>query len=460
MSKRRRRLASILTLAVVALPGVADAAPATLRWTPCHAEVGPRFECAVAQVPLDYDRPRGRDDLARAHPPAGHRSAAPDRLAVPEPGRPGRVGRRLRPRRRAVPLHARGPGALRPRRLRPARHHPQHAAALLRQRRRSGRRSRRSAFPITRAQEQQQIAFDRALDRACRERGGPIRDHMSTANVARDMDVLRELVGDAKLSTPASPTAPTSASRTRTCSPAACARSWSTACSTRSRGRPAATPPRACSSRSRPACAATRARRRRCRSSSACATPAGRAARSRAAPRRASPRSPARSLREPVEVTYDDGTTETIDYTLLIAITLGAMYDSPIWPDFAGFLAFVEAAGATSRIAGTIPRPDVERRPRYGIEENYLNFPEGFPGVACSDSINPRSLRSPGRSTARSPTRSSATSAGSGPGPRASAPSGRATTRTATSARGTASPRTRCWWSATASTPPRATRAR
>ena len=37
------------------------------------------------------------------------------------------------------------------------------------------------------------------LDRACRERGGPIRDHMSTANVARDLDVLRELVGDDKL---------------------------------------------------------------------------------------------------------------------------------------------------------------------------------------------------------------------------------------------------------------------
>jgi pimeloyl-ACP methyl ester carboxylesterase len=95
--------------------------------------------------------------------------------------------------------------------------------------------------------------------------------------------------------------------------------------------------------------------------------------------------------REPVEVTYEDGFTQTIDSTILIAITLGFMDDSAAWPDFAGFLAFVEAVDASSRIAGTVGRPTVERRPHYGIEEEYMNFPEGFPGVACSDSINPRS---------------------------------------------------------------------
>src|SRR3954451_18708587 len=59
MPKHRTRLASILTLAAVGLPGVAQAAPSRLHWTPCHAEAGPSFECAVAEVPLDYDRPRG-----------------------------------------------------------------------------------------------------------------------------------------------------------------------------------------------------------------------------------------------------------------------------------------------------------------------------------------------------------------------------------------------------------------
>ena len=39
----------------------------------------------------------------------------------------------------------------------------------------------------------------RARPAPAAQRGGAIRDHMSTANVARDMDVLRELVGDAQL---------------------------------------------------------------------------------------------------------------------------------------------------------------------------------------------------------------------------------------------------------------------
>ena len=91
------------------------------------------FECARGPVPLDYDRPRRRDDLDRAHAPARDRPGAADRLAVPQPGRAGRLGRRLRGRRRPFLYTRRGARAVRPRRLRPARHHPQHPAALLRQ---------------------------------------------------------------------------------------------------------------------------------------------------------------------------------------------------------------------------------------------------------------------------------------------------------------------------------------
>src|SRR4030095_9997093 len=43
------------------------------------------------------------------------------------------------------------------------------------------------------------VRVARNLPRACAVRGGPILDHMSTANVARDMDLLRRAVGDAKL---------------------------------------------------------------------------------------------------------------------------------------------------------------------------------------------------------------------------------------------------------------------
>src|ERR1044072_3516343 len=56
------------------------------------------------------------------------------------------------------------------------------------------------AFPLTAEEEQIWMAADLYLDSNCAQRGGKIIDHMSTANVARDLDVLRQAVGDAKLS--------------------------------------------------------------------------------------------------------------------------------------------------------------------------------------------------------------------------------------------------------------------
>ena len=203
MSHHRRRFASTLSAAAivacaVAMPDVASGA-GRLKWTPCHADVGPRFECAVAQVPLDYDRPRGPSDLARVDPAPRHRPEAPGRLAVPQPGRAGRVGRRLRPLRRARAVHPGGAGPLRPRGVRPARHHAKHAAALLRQPRGMASVPAGACSRSRTTQEQQRSPSIARSTAPARDRSGPIRDHMSTANVARDMDVLRDLVGDDKL---------------------------------------------------------------------------------------------------------------------------------------------------------------------------------------------------------------------------------------------------------------------
>ena len=54
-------------------------------------------------------------------------------------------------------------------------------------------------FPYTPAEEALWITADRYLDAACDQRGGTIGDHMSTANVARDLDLLRQAVDDEKL---------------------------------------------------------------------------------------------------------------------------------------------------------------------------------------------------------------------------------------------------------------------
>lgn len=55
-------------------------------------------------------------------------------------------------------------------------------------------------FPVTAAEERTWVDADRTFAQACAERGGPILDHMATADVARDLDVLRQAVGDRQLS--------------------------------------------------------------------------------------------------------------------------------------------------------------------------------------------------------------------------------------------------------------------
>ncbi|NES17115.1 MULTISPECIES: alpha/beta hydrolase [Micromonospora] len=55
------------------------------------------------------------------------------------------------------------------------------------------------AFPWTKAEEKAFVASSRAVGRACSTTGKPLTGAASTAEVARDMDVLRRAVGDRKL---------------------------------------------------------------------------------------------------------------------------------------------------------------------------------------------------------------------------------------------------------------------
>ncbi|MDI5943338.1 alpha/beta fold hydrolase, partial [Micromonospora sp. DH15] len=56
------------------------------------------------------------------------------------------------------------------------------------------------AFPWTKAEEQAYVASSKAIGKACSSTGKPLTGAMSTAEVARDMEVLRRAVGDQKLS--------------------------------------------------------------------------------------------------------------------------------------------------------------------------------------------------------------------------------------------------------------------
>ncbi|WP_168581301.1 alpha/beta hydrolase [Gephyromycinifex aptenodytis] len=57
-----------------------------------------------------------------------------------------------------------------------------------------------SSFPVTTSEAKKQIARDSFERKACAATGRPIIDHMSTGNVARDMDLIRQAVGDRALS--------------------------------------------------------------------------------------------------------------------------------------------------------------------------------------------------------------------------------------------------------------------
>src|SRR5256885_5681692 len=54
-------------------------------------------------------------------------------------------------------------------------------------------------FPITRQDEVAFIAKTAELGGRCLRHNASIMQHMSTANVARDMDLLRQALGDARL---------------------------------------------------------------------------------------------------------------------------------------------------------------------------------------------------------------------------------------------------------------------
>lgn len=55
------------------------------------------------------------------------------------------------------------------------------------------------SFPFTKKEEAKTVAASKTLGKACSTTGKPLSASMSTAEVARDMDVLRRAVGDAKL---------------------------------------------------------------------------------------------------------------------------------------------------------------------------------------------------------------------------------------------------------------------
>jgi pimeloyl-ACP methyl ester carboxylesterase len=198
-TSRRVMVYMAFVLAVVApTPAAAETlgtngAPVpALDWGPCGIEGREAYQCATAEVPLSYRDPAGQSiELAVGKLPA----ADPERkigTLFYGPGGPGGSGRfapafsaALHERFDIVGFDPRGVHASTPLRCFASNDQAQRLFGL--------------EFPITPAQEQTYIRRTVRGTELCARNGGPLLSHMSTANVARDLDVLRQAVGEEDL---------------------------------------------------------------------------------------------------------------------------------------------------------------------------------------------------------------------------------------------------------------------
>ncbi|MFI6490512.1 alpha/beta hydrolase [Streptomyces sp. NPDC050564] len=207
----RRSCAAAIAAVVAcwtALPGpdlaAADGAPTPsvpapkLDWRPCVQ--GSPFDCATAKVPLDYRNPRGRGvELALVK----RKATGPGRRIGTlffNPGGPGGAGtiqmpqnyeffpREVRERFDIVSWDPRGVGNSTAVNCFAS---PKEANAWS--------ASRPAGFPVGEQERKTWIAAYKDLARRCRQRDPELLRHVSTADTARDLDQLRQSVGDPQL---------------------------------------------------------------------------------------------------------------------------------------------------------------------------------------------------------------------------------------------------------------------
>jgi pimeloyl-ACP methyl ester carboxylesterase len=389
MSKAKARILTgvVVSALVLLLSGDAGAAPTKIAWSKCSGQ----FQCGTLQVPLDYDQPNGTTiSLAVVKLPASDPAHRIGSLLL-NPGGPGGSGvdyalfagpylytPEVRARFDLVGFDPRG--IARSTALRCFGSIEQSVSAFP-----------AVPFPTTRDELSEWMAADGQLVDACDQRGGRLADHMATADVARDMDSLRAALGDSKLTyagvSYGSYLGVTYANlfpdRVRALvvdgvlDPIA----WSTG-----RGGEASTLPFSTRLHSDVGAQATLNEFfRLCDAgASRCAFSGGAAARYAALAQRLRQR--------PVTVTFADGTSDVLGYSDLIGYSLGALYDSSSWPDFAALLADIEHQASGQQIGARAQRfrGSGLYLPKRGFPR-YLNFAESFAPVACADSDNPSS---------------------------------------------------------------------
>jgi pimeloyl-ACP methyl ester carboxylesterase len=351
----------------------AVAVPA-ITWTPCREG----FECASVRVPLDYDRPEGaKISVSAIRLPAAEPEQRLGALFL-NPGGPGGSGVDI----------ARGLAAYLPLEIRarfdivgfdPRGIMRSTALRCYRTFRESYRDLAPFAYPESPRQETTQIVADNKLADACRSHAGPILRHMSTADVARDMDRMREAMGDDTINflgfSYGSELGQTYANmfpdrvRSMVIDGVIDPREWA--------GTPTSRIPTG--TRIDSADGARRTLReffRLCDAAGRYCAFSGESGKRFAA-----------LVRK-----VGNGKVPFVRKSDLIAITLGALYAPFIWPELAGFLRDLEKEASQAAVEKRL----VTIRTKLGLaapeQQQYPNYVEGFPGVLCSDGYNPDSL--------------------------------------------------------------------
>ncbi|MGW4897903.1 alpha/beta hydrolase [Kitasatospora sp. NPDC004240] len=184
-----------------AAPQAVEAKVQPVAWTPCNPDPtkpDPKiYDCAVYQVPLDYDNPSGETiGIAMMRRRAADPAKRIGSLFL-NPGGPGgsgylwattgRFDQEVKDRFDLVGFDPRGVARSNPLRCFTTQ---EEADAVF---------NRQTGVPVTRAQIDETIDATEDFTDACSRNAGPLIEHMSTINVVRDLDRMRRAVGDAKL---------------------------------------------------------------------------------------------------------------------------------------------------------------------------------------------------------------------------------------------------------------------
>ncbi|UYM07179.1 alpha/beta hydrolase [Solicola gregarius] len=176
-------------------PAQVEAPVPDINWRACKGAA--KYDCAQVRVPLDYDKPKGaKTRLRLTRDPANKPKRRIGTLFV-NPGGPGGsaadfaldaghlFGKAVRQRFDIVGVDPRGVGGSASVICKGKWHQPPKRPDL--------------PFPLMRKAEGRWIKADNDLRAFCAKHGTDVMDNMSTADTARDMDLIRQALGDEKL---------------------------------------------------------------------------------------------------------------------------------------------------------------------------------------------------------------------------------------------------------------------